>query len=132
VLVIKRQCDWGHETRNLALPRCAGTHLLFIDDDDRYLSGALALVRERVSALPRKVHLFAMALDYGVVIKPSWPLVEGHIGTPMFCVPRVRRKLGRWSNRYEGDYDFIRSTMGLRGDLPVLHEDVIALIAARQ
>jgi hypothetical protein len=130
VIVIKRRCDWGHETRNHALQRCAGTHLLFIDDDDRYMKGALALVRERVSALPRKVHLFAMALDYGVVIRPAWPLREGQIGTPMICVPRGRRKLGRWGDRYEGDFDFVSSTMELRGDLPVLHEDVIALVAA--
>src|SRR5262245_4219027 len=109
--------------------RCAGTHLLFIDDDDRYTTGALELIRDAVAALPRKVHLFAMVNNDGVVIKPSWPLLLGHIGTPMFCVPRVRHKLGKWGERYEGDFDFISSTMRLRDDLPVLHEDVIARVA---
>jgi hypothetical protein len=113
------------------MPRCAGTHLLFIDDDDKYMKGALELVRDRVAALPRKVHCFAMAYPNGVVVRPTWPLRSGSIGTPMFCVPRVKTRLGKWSDRYEGDLDFISSTMALRGDLPVLHDDVIALISAK-
>ena len=46
----------------------------------------------------------------------------------MLCVPNTPGQLGQWGDRYEGDYDFIHSTMALRGDTPVLHPDVIALI----
>jgi hypothetical protein len=110
------------------MPRSAGTHLLWLDDDDRYTKDALGVVRERVGALPEKVHLFAMALAGGGTIAPAWPLRIGAVGTPMICVPNVPGLLGQWSDEYQGDYDFACSTMELRADRPVLHTDVVALI----
>jgi hypothetical protein len=116
--------DWGHTPRNNAMPRCAGTHLIFIDDDDRHLKGALEYVREEVAHTPDRVHLFAMAYQDGRVVQPRWPLQIGYVDTAMVCVPNTT--LGRWGNRYEGDYDFIASALELRGDEPILHDDVIA------
>lgn len=130
VLVVRSEHPWGHQARNEAIPRCAGTHLLFIDDDDRHMKGALELVREHVGQAPGKVHIFAMAYSNGSVVAPVWPLRVGTVGTPMFCVPNKPGRLGVWSERHEGDFDFIASTMELRKDKAVLHEDVIALIRA--
>jgi hypothetical protein len=118
--------DWGHTPRNNALPRCNGTHLMFIDDDDHHLKGALEYVREEVAHAPDRVHLFAMAYSDGRVVHPAWPLQIGYVDTSMLCVPNTHGKLGRWGDRYEGDYDFIASTIELRGDTPILHDDVIA------
>jgi hypothetical protein len=131
VLIVRSDHRWGHQARNEAMPRCRGTHLLFADDDDKTMKGALDLIREKVGLRRRKVHLFCMAYPNGVVIRPCWPPRLGHIGTPMMCVPRTRRKVGVWSERYEGDFDFLESTMLLRGDLPVLHDDVVALISMK-
>jgi hypothetical protein len=125
------ETPWGHEARNLAMPRCAGTHLLWIDDDDKYVKGALTTVRQSVRRSRNRVHLFAMAYPNGVVVKPRWPLIMGSVGTPMICVPNEPGKLGRWGDEYEGDYSFVTETMRLRGDKPVLHADVIATIAAK-
>ena len=49
----------------------------------------------------------------------------------MICVPNHLEKLGTWSERYEGDHDFLASTMRLRGDQPVLHDDVVAEVTPR-
>jgi hypothetical protein len=129
ILIQRLDCDWGGKARRDAIPRCAGTHLLFIDDDDHHQDGALEHIRQEVRDSPHEVHLFAMAYHDGHVVQPAWPLRIGSVGTPMFCVPNVPGCIGEWSDRYEGDYDFIDSTMVLRGDQPVLHDNVIATVA---
>jgi hypothetical protein len=50
----------------------------------------------------------------------------GNVGTPMFVLPAAGPR-GAWGRRYEGDYDFITSTLALwpAGAL-VWREEVIA------
>ncbi len=128
ILVERLDCAWGHEARNRAIPRCAGTHLMFIDDDDQHATDALALVRTKVRAHPKRVHLFSMTYTDGRTVNPRWPLQMGYVSTQMLVVPNVEGKLGTWGDRYEGDLDFAATTMLLRGDEPILHADVVALI----
>ena len=131
VLIVRDSTgDHGNTPRNQAIPRCAGTHLMFIDDDDQHAADALTLVRTKVRARPKRVHLFSMVYDDGRVVHPRWPLQIGYVGTPMMVVPNEVGLLGSWSDRYEGDYDFISSTMELRGDAPVLHAEPIAAVRA--
>lgn len=132
VLIERLDTPWGNQARNNAIPRCAGTHLMFIDDDDHHTDGALELVRTKVRAYPKRVHLFSMRYQDGRTVHPRWPLQIGYVGTPMLCIPNTPDKLGAWSDRYEGDHDFITQTMQLRGDEPVLHADVIAHVATPQ
>lgn len=40
-------------------------------------------------------------------------LKEGNVDSLMFVVPNDASRLGRWGNRYAGDYDFIASTAAL-------------------
>jgi len=128
-LIRRDNAPWGHATRNHAMPHAAGSHLLFIDDDDRYLPDALTLIRIKLTPTTRhRVHLFSMRYDNGHLVQPRWPLEVGYVSTQMMCVPNSPDLLGVWGDRYEGDYDFIATTMLLRGDEPVLHADVIAQI----
>jgi Glycosyl transferase family 2 len=120
--------DHGNTPRNAAIPRCAGTHLMFIDDDDQHAADALQLVRSKVRSRPKRVHLFSMVYTDGRVVHPRWPLQIGYVGTPMIVVPNQPGQVGQWSNRYEGDYDFLVDTMQLRGDAPVLHAEPIAAV----
>src|SRR5262245_34950248 len=48
--------DWGASQRNLGLDLARGTYLLFMDDDDAYLPGALAVMRRAVEAAPDRPH----------------------------------------------------------------------------
>ena len=67
----------------------------------------------------------------GRTLTPTLPIRVGTVGTPMICVPNHLEKLGTWSERYEGDHDFLASTMRLRGDQPILHGDVVAEVTPR-
>lgn len=125
LLIVRRDCAWGHEARNLAMPRCAGDYLMFIDDDDVHTADALELARRAVTEQPGRLHLFAMRYEDGRVLAPEWPLMIGAVSTQMMVVPNHPNQLGRWGDRYEGDFDFAASTMELRGDTAVLHPDEI-------
>jgi len=131
ILIQRLDTPWGNQARNNAIPRCAGTHLMFIDDDDQHAADALQLVRSKVRSRPKRVHLFSMVYTDGRVVHPRWPLQIGYVGTPMMVVPNEPGKLGLWTDRYEADYDFINDTMTLRGDEPVLHAEPIAAVTTR-
>lgn len=116
--------DWGNTERNTAMPLATGTHLLFIDDDDALTPGALAAIRAAVAEAPARCHVFRMITPEGLVL-PLRPVVaQGNLGTPMFVAPNVPEKLGRWSARYEGDFDYIVSTLAYYPDGPVWHHPI--------
>jgi glycosyltransferase involved in cell wall biosynthesis len=120
---------WGHPQRNWAMERARGTHLLSLDDDDALRSGALEAVRSVSSRFPDRP--LAFRVQYGSELLWREPRVAcGNVTTQMFVVPNVKERLGRWGDRYEGDYDFIRSTallypLGMRSIL--WREEIIAL-----
>lgn len=117
--------DWGHSERNAAMPLAEGTHLLFVDDDDALLPGALATIRAAIATAPDLPHVFRMIDPHGRILPERPGLAQGHIGTPCLVAPNVPEKLGRWGHRYEGDFDFIRSTLAHYPDGAVWHADVI-------
>ncbi len=128
---INDDAPWGHAARNRMMHRAEGDFLLFMDDDDAYLPRALATVRVQAAAAPDRVHIFRMRYATGTVLWQQ-PLVEcGNVSTQMVCVPNRPGLLGRWGDRYEGDFDFIASTCQLQGE-PVWHKDVIALYGSDQ
>lgn len=114
-LIVKRDAtgDWGHTPRNLAMQEATGTHLMFMDDDDIYLPGALDRVRARLSVNPDKPHIFAMrnGLNGMVLPNPQGGLRCGNVSTQMIVVPNNKERLGTWGHRYVGDWDFISSTV---------------------
>jgi glycosyltransferase involved in cell wall biosynthesis len=122
--------DFGHSARQAMMERAKGTHLLFMDDDDQFARGALATMRAFARDHPGRVGIFRMRfLDGGVL----WtePVVRlRNVGTPMFCVPNIPGKLGRWeSPDYPrvADYEFVRGTVELQGE-PIFREEIVAHI----
>lgn len=133
---------WGHCQLNAALdamcddddheehPRVNGDYILCQDDDDVYAAGALTSIRERIDALPEPAPLlFRFRSWWGNVY---WDVpgkaIENHIGGHCAVFPNDAR-LGRFSCRYQGDYDYIRSTLDNWGgdDTAVWVDDVIAI-----
>ncbi len=117
--------DWGATQRNLAMTLAAGTHFAFMDDDDVYTRRAGRLIRAAVRTEPDRVHIFSMRNAEKIV---SGPIASGSIGTPMYVVPR--EPVAAWTHRYGHDLDFIAETMALRGDEPVYHPEVVAIVRA--
>lgn len=105
----------GDIERNLAIPHANGTHLCFLDDDDIYLPGALAAMRDRATDVPV---IFRMS---HWLIRPLWnepTLRFGNVSTQMFLVPNTPGKLGRWAphvNTEGTDFTFITETCELQG-----------------
>lgn len=123
---VNDDAPWGHSARNRMMPRAEGDFLLFIDDDDVYVDGAFETIRGAISGEPARVHMFRMRYATGGVLWQT-PTVEcGNVSTQMVCAPNRPGQLGRWGDRYQGDFDFIVSTVRLQGK-PVWHEDVIAV-----
>jgi glycosyltransferase involved in cell wall biosynthesis len=110
----------GHAQRQYGMSQATGTHLLSIDDDDVYLPGAISAVHEAIRKNPDRVLLFREESrtprhPWGIIWKDR-QIRQGNVGTRCVVAPNVHGRLGTWGNRYEGDYDFIRSTVDLYPD----------------
>jgi glycosyltransferase involved in cell wall biosynthesis len=120
--------DAGDTPRNDAMPRAAGSHLLFMDDDDVYTPGALGRMRRFADGNPGRIGIFK--LEY-VVGNRRWvePKLEfKNVSTQTFLVPNVPGRLGRWERqgRIAGDFVFIIETARLQGE-PIFVDDVTVL-----
>jgi len=105
--------NWGHSQRNWIMPQARGSHILFLDDDDRCAPKAFAEMRAELARRPDHPHLFRS-------LHPVWghfwvtkEIRVGNVSTQQIVVPNVPARLGAWGDRYEGDFDFIRSTVAL-------------------
>lgn len=104
----------GHQ-RMLGMSVANGTHLVFIDDDDVYRDGSFQVIRKAASENPNKIPIFKMKamakhLSYDILWREP-KLYLGNVGTPMFCVPNVKSRLGAWSISICNDFEFIKSTV---------------------
>lgn len=120
---------WGHPQRNAGIASATGDFLVFIDDDDAFLPSAFANIRRALSEQAEpKPHLFRFIAFDRRVLWQREAVEEGHIGGRQFVVPNVPVRLGSWSDRYNGDFDFVRSTLDLwpEGSL-VWRQEVISI-----
>lgn len=103
--------NWGGPQRNEAMRHAQGTHIIFMDDDDVWLPGAVTVMRDWAERHPADFLIFQMRMYWGEVYwrKPEAQL--GEVGTPMFLVPNVAGKYGQWGAGYHGDWEFCESTL---------------------
>lgn len=108
-----------------------GDYILFQDDDDIYAPGALVNVHRAVRRAPLAPHLFrfqaarAGGARYWVT---EGVVAIGQIGGHCMVVPNDPTRLGQWTDRYEGDFDFIEETLKLWEPIaPVWRKEVIVL-----
>jgi len=120
--------DHGDSARNSGVARAAASHLIFLDDDDAYVTGALATMRRFAAENPGRIGIFRMELWNGALIWTEPELRYGNVGSPMFVVPNVPGKLGRWDqSRLANDWAFIEETVSLQGE-PIFRDEVVARI----
>ena len=110
---------WGHPQRNHGATVAKGRYLWWLGDDDIALPGAFHAIQEAVlrrnpepDADPR-VYLFRWIAPWKQVLWHTAGYLgeePGHIDAEMIVCPNVPAKLGTWTNRYQGDYDFICET----------------------
>ena len=121
---------WGHPQINHGISQARGDYIAFQDDDDVYRRDAMVNIHRAIRHLdpPRPLLFKFKAARFGG--RTFWirkGLVElGTIGGHCIVVPNVPDKIGRWTDRYEGDFDFIEETLRLWEPLqPVWKEQVI-------
>lgn len=109
--------NWGNPQRNYVLDHLAKADLIsWNDDDDVYNPGAFDAIRARALEHPGKVLLFRFTTVGREVLWAHRGLVkEARIGGHCIVTPNVPGRVGRWSRRYEADFDFIQSTLALTG-----------------
>jgi hypothetical protein len=118
---------YGHCQLTEGLKLAAADWLTFNDDDDVYLPGAFAVIRRaiRQQPYPRPL-LFRFVSRLGVIFWFTPSLHEGNVGGHCLVVPNVHAKLGTWTCRYEGDYDFVEETVKRWGGDVEWREEIIA------
>jgi len=125
-----RDEDFGNKARQSMIERAKGTHLVFMDDDDQFATGALATMRRFALENPGRIGIFRMRYLDGRVLWTEPVLRLRNVSSQMLCVPNVPGKLGRWeSPEYEriADYEFVRQTAELQGE-PIFREEIVAHI----
>jgi len=112
-LIVERDSsgDWGCAARTRGIARASGDYLLLMDDDDAYTPGAFAAIRRAVADAPGRPHMFRMAYADGRLLWDRQDLAVGNVSTQMFVAPLDPFRLGAWTTRYEGDFDFISTTL---------------------
>lgn len=121
---------WGHCQLNVGIKNARGHYILCQDDDDIYAPGAFDRIRAHIAELetPRPL-LFRFQSWWGPVYWDTPGVAsEGHIGGHCAVFPNDER-LGRFTCRYQGDFDYIRSTLDNWGgdSSAVWVDDVIAI-----
>jgi glycosyltransferase involved in cell wall biosynthesis len=130
--------DWGHSARDDAIARATGTHLVFMDDDDEFLPGALATMRRfaednegRIGIFRQRRVLYGRGGEIRRVGEMWHDRDLDQTATSTYCVPNVPGKLGRFHDHVEdvrrGDVAFIRETVALQGE-PVWREECTTIV----
>jgi hypothetical protein len=106
----------GAEQRDCGIKAAWGTNLMFLDDDDIYMRGALAGVRSAVGSARGLPHIFKMQQGMNTNFRGDLWRTErielGNVGTPMFVIPNTP-DLPKWGSYDSGghDYEFIRDVV---------------------
>lgn len=113
---------WGHPQRNFGATVAKGEYLAWLGDDDLYLPGAFEAIARALASHegdPR-VFLFRWIAPWKAIYWHTAGYLgeePGHIDAECIVCPNVPDKLGLWTNRYQGDFDFIRTTVEHWGGL---------------
>jgi glycosyltransferase involved in cell wall biosynthesis len=120
---------WGHPQINYGITQASGDYLIFIDDDDQFAPDALATIRQAIGELsaPRPLIFRFYAQRLGRTLPEQHAVIESGIGGHCLVQPNIPDRLGRWEDRYGGDFDFIVSTLAHWPEGPVWRDDVIAI-----
>jgi glycosyltransferase involved in cell wall biosynthesis len=91
--------DWGNAARQRGVEAATASHILFCDDDDVFLPGALAVMRQFAAAHSNAIGIFRRRFNAG---SPQWrePVLRpGNVQCMGFVIPNVRGKLGVWGQQ---------------------------------
>ena len=121
---------WGHPQINHGMANARGDYLVFQDDDDVFYPDALLNIRRAVRHGEPRPHIFKFRITRagGLVLPRGRLVAENQIGGHCLVTPNDPERLGSWTDRYAGDWDFIEETLRLwEPTKPVFRPEVITL-----
>lgn len=101
--------DWGCKERRIGIADSCERYLAFIDDDDVYTPGSHRLLNSAMHETPGRPVLFRMQYPSGRALWEDPELRCGNVSSQMIFIPNVPSRLGKWTSRREGDFDFLAS-----------------------
>ena len=119
--------DWGHTERNVATPHARGRYIAHIDDDDVYAPGTRGLMADAIAKTPDRPVLFRMRFPNGITLWRDPKIYCGNVGTPMFLIPNVPKKMGTWESFVGGDCAFLEGS-GWAPSEYVWRPEIVALL----
>jgi RimJ/RimL family protein N-acetyltransferase len=106
---------WGNPQRNAALQQCRAAYVGFNDDDDIFVPGAFDHIRAAIDGVDFP-SFFRFQSYYGPIFwQTPHVLQAGAIGGHCIVTPNDPARLGRWTERYAADFDFIVDTFHKHG-----------------
>jgi len=119
----------GHPQMNAGMAAARGDWLVFNDDDDVFVPGCVETIRTVADGRTVPV-LFRYLNYYGFLVWVERGLfAENYIGGHCLVCPNDLGRLGRWSDRYAGDWDFVNETVAFYGLTKILWRDEVIAIA---
>lgn len=118
----------GQPQRQYGMGLARAPWLSFSADDNIYTEGAFAAILRAIDGVRGPVPLLFQVRTWqaGKVWKRA-ELAHGDIDADCIVAPNDRSRLGVWTNRYEGDWEFIRDTCEQYDDRQVWVPDLIGL-----
>lgn len=83
----------------------------FCGDDDVYDQDAFSVIRSAIATNPGRPLIFRVDTWSCGLVWHDEVLEVGNVDCGGFVVPNDKERLGTFSYRYEGDYDFINGTL---------------------
>jgi len=123
--------DFGHSQINFALEQANGTHIHINDDDDIWTPNARDLMRRATNVWPDQPLLFQFESYYArqVFWVPGYAgyLQRDYIGGHCLLAPNIKGKVGRYTRVYNGDFDYVESTINNFGGSAIWISEKIAI-----
>lgn len=118
--------NYGDRAIDEMQEKVSGDVVLYCDDDDIYLPGALARIRAWADANPGKIGLFRRSFPNGAK-QWRWPSIHpSNVQRMCFVIPNVRGGLPTWTG-YRREADVIREAAERQHAETVFVDDVIGL-----
>jgi glycosyltransferase involved in cell wall biosynthesis len=144
LVLVNDAWDWGNSARQEGQAKAKGDYVIFIDDDDVYVPGALAAMRTWAAEHPGRIGIFRRRSD-------AWPtqwkepvLRQGNVQSSNFLIPNVPGKVGRWGVQSQiperqaelvagglpdwSDVQYLEETARLQGAEPIF-VDIVTVYA---
>jgi hypothetical protein len=124
---------FGNPQRDLGMAHATGDFIMFADDDDNLIQGAIeGVIRPALARAPRRPHVFRIP-----GVESGNPPTIGHIGGVMFVPPNNKARLASWevvqylhpeTKGKDSDGYFIQETLKFYPEGPVFHNECIYLV----